>query len=565
MKLTLKLPTEKTTASQSLPPTDRIKTPTRNRTRSFDLCPRCAAPLTQSIAWSGTPSEFWKECTKCNTYVNTYIPQPHQDGVHRDPHRYLGNFGAFGTGKTLTSREEIHKHYLITPNANILVGANVQSQYEQTIKRELEGDLPRAFVKDHSTQKAYYDLINGARIMFRPFDDPDKLRSLNLTMFVILEGSEVKSEAYHQLKTRLRNTAAARQALTPEGEPVYKTTDRGQEIPVFAADWRKGIVESNPDSGWIRSAVLLASHRIHRYGGITEQYAQDPQEIDTNTASHVAASNVNSFLPVSFIEENCKGKPDWWIARYIRGSFSYSEGLVYPRAMETVVPYFEPPRAWKRLVAYDYGLHDPSVFVFAAVDEDEGIVYIYKVIHTKDKSVETLADMFKENTKDISIGGWAVPPIIDPKSGVKRDYNKKSLIDHFADYGIHFKPGQISLDARIYRVNTYIESGKLRIMDNCQYLINELREYKFPHQTLGNEKRDLKPEDKNNHAVDPLGWICMELPADPRHLTYGIFDGLGNLAGIPRKKPSGPWQLADPLPVQPGYDEDGPAFGLDYY
>lgn len=126
----------------------------------LETCPRCGAEWKDAIAMNGGPSEFFKECSnpKCNTFYNTYVPQAHQHAFHQDPHKFSGNFGGFGSGKTLTSREEIYKHVFITPNGNTLIGANVASQYEQTIKREIEADLPAAFIQKINTQKSYYDL-----------------------------------------------------------------------------------------------------------------------------------------------------------------------------------------------------------------------------------------------------------------------------------------------------------------------------------------------------------------------------------------------------------------------
>ena len=69
-----------------------------------NVCPRCGAPLVPSISIAETRSEFWLECVRCNAYINTYKPQAHQEAVHRDEHLYVGNFGGYGTGKTLTSR-----------------------------------------------------------------------------------------------------------------------------------------------------------------------------------------------------------------------------------------------------------------------------------------------------------------------------------------------------------------------------------------------------------------------------------------------------------------------------
>lgn len=64
--------------------------------RSFEVCPRCGSDMHKANSYLDTPSEFWYECVKCNTFVNSYIPQPHQEAVHKDSHLYIGNFGAYG-------------------------------------------------------------------------------------------------------------------------------------------------------------------------------------------------------------------------------------------------------------------------------------------------------------------------------------------------------------------------------------------------------------------------------------------------------------------------------------
>ena len=499
--------------------------------RDFSKCPRCNHKTKYALSFSGANSEFWLECTRCNTYINTYIPQEHQEHVHQDEHRFTGNFGGYGSGKTLTSREEFYKHALLTDDGNTLIGANVQSQYEQTIKRDIESDLPVAFVKNSSTQKQYIDLINGHRLMYRPFDDPNKLRSYNLSMFIIVEASEVKPEAFNQLKSRLRNTAATLPKMDEDGNVVYKETKRGVTIPVIEHDWRKGIVESNPDAGWIRSDVLMKADDIQKHGEVYDTYGVLEEESDPAISAHVTATNANEFLPPSFIDDLVKNKPPWWVNRYVNGSFQYAEGLVYPSALKYAVPadIFPQgiPRHWKRIVAFDYGLSDDAVFLFGAVDELHSLLYIYKEIRVNDRNVEELSRLFLEGCKDIPVGGWICPPIIDPKSASKRDYEKKNLADHFLDYGINFKPGQVSLDARVYRLNTYFECGKLRILDSCEGLVKELRDYKFAPKTSDSTAWQDKPEDKNNHAINCLEWICMELPADPQQLVYGIYNKEG--------------------------------------
>lgn len=495
----------------------------------LDRCPRCGSRWKDAIAINGGPSEFWKECTNpsCNTYLNTYVPQAHQFAFHKDDHTFTGNFGGYGSGKTLTSREEIFKHIFITDNGNTLIGANVASQYEQTIKREMEADLPVAFVRNISTQKSYIDFLNGHRLMFRPYDDPEKLRSYNLTSFLIVEASEVKRQSFVQLKTRLRNMAATVPEHDENGEIVYKYAANGVPIPVIQNNWQKGIIESNPSAGWIRNDVLLVSGDIYKHGEILDEYEIDPEVADPAISTHVTSTSANEFLPENFIENNVKNKPLWWVNRYIYGSFLYAEGKVYPKSNACVVDDYDIPKHWKRIVAFDYGLVDDAVFVKAAIDLENGKVVVYDECRSSNNNVETLSKLFYEFTEDIPVGGWVCAPIIDPRSGPKRDYDKKSLADHFLDFGISFIPGFINVDARIFRLNTYFESGKIEIQRKCKALIEELDNYKFKADESLKSGFTGKPVDKDNHGINALEWITMELPANPADLIYGVYNQRG--------------------------------------
>lgn len=502
--------------------------------RDFSKCPRCGGPTESSTTLSGDISQFWRECTQCNTYINTYIPQEHQRIFHADPHKFKGNFGGYGSGKTTTTREEFYKHCAITPNGTGLIGANISAQYEQTIKRDIEADFPASLVKEVSVKNSYIEFVNGYRLMFRPFDDPGKLRSLNLDFLAIVEGSEVDDQIFIIGKTRVRNTAATSQLKDTNGKPVFKYTAQGVAVPVIDGDWRTIITESNPDAGWIRTNVLLPSSFIQINGDSVDKYEPDPKIADPAISSHVTTTACNQFLPPTYIADTSKGRPQWWINRYLFGSFSYAEGLVYPAALKNdrthcvhVIPTAPIPKEWKRIHANDYGLSDRTGLLWAAIDEKRDKLIVYREWSENNRNLAEIAAAVKEGSKDVPDGGWIRPFIIDPKSGPKRDYNKKSLIDHFLEYDIVYTPGQISVDARVFKLNTMFEQDKIEIMDCCPQLIHELEEYKFPSDDSSESGRKDKPEDKNNHLINPLEWIAMELPTNPSQAVYGAYSNNG--------------------------------------
>lgn len=530
----------------------------------FSHCPRCGAKTVEAQAFT-KESEFWLRCSNpaCRTFINTYIPQEHQANFHKDAHRICANFGGYGSGKTTTSRMEFEKHIMITPSGTSLIGANVTSQYEQTLKREFEADFPREFVAYYSAQKSYMDFVNGHRVIYRPYDDADKLRSYNLTSWIILEASEVKEESYTQLKTRLRNSAAAVQDVDEEGNPLFEEIN-GQAVPVLKYDWRKGIIESNPAAGWIKSSILNCSDELNTYGETHEEYYLLDSDRDPQIATHITATTANAYLPKDFIPMQIKNRPKWWVERYIYGSFLYSDGLVYPSAPKWVIKTDTIPRNWKRICAFDYGLADPSCFLFGAIDTMRNKLIFYKEVYARDRNVEQLAKLFYEASKDIPVGGWVCSPIIDPKSGPKRDYDKRTLSDNFMDYNISFIPGQVNREARVFRLNTYLESGRVEIMDCCTNLIEQLKELKFkanPSSTTQPWKDE--PEDKNDHAVVCAEWIVMELPKDPAKLMYGAYNVTGDSLFGPdnpyeeRKKMEEEWMVQalqeDTQPIEPNY------------
>jgi hypothetical protein len=155
----------------------------------------------------------------------------------------------------------------------------------------------------------------------------------------------------------------------------------------------------------------------------------------------------------------------------------------------------------------------------------ENLLYFYKEVYVNNRNVEELAKLFKEASADIPVGGWVCSPIIDPKSGPRRDYDKKTLNDNFLDYGISFIPGAVNREARVFRLNTYLESGRVRIMDCCRNLIDQIKELKFKQNNNSSTSpwRD-EPEDKNDHAVVCAEWIVMELPRDPKNLLWGAYN-----------------------------------------
>lgn len=496
-------------------------------------CPTCGSEMTHAKNIEGGESTFWMECTHptCHTYVDTYIPQEHQYDVHTDRHKYIGVFGGYGSGKTQLTIKDDEKHMLSTPNGLTVVGSAVLSQVEQTYEKDFKKDFPAAFVASHNSTKGTYRLINGHELLIKSFYDEELLRSMNATRVHIVEASAVDHEIFVQLQARLRNLAATALEKDEFGNKVW---DKKAKQFKFKADWRRCFVESNPSVGWIRDNFLLESDYINT------KYNEIPYEVpsaNVNYSTHIFPTRLNKYLPADFESNLARNKPIWWINRYLNGSFDYAEGMVYPNVMKCFINSFYVPADWVRYMAMDYGINDATSFIFGAIDIKNRILYIIGETYENNRNYKDQAAVYWEAHKEfVPNNNYYKTPVMDGRSINKRnDANLKTIGDLFKEEGIRFNPAKMDIDARMIKLNTLIDSGRIKIFrDKCPNLYREIINYKFPERTADGKSRGDKPVDKNNHATNALEFLCMELPIDMVIKDMAAYGGDGNIL-IPEK------------------------------
>lgn len=388
---------------------------------------------------------------------------------------------------------------LTTPKGVGLVGATTYPQLEQTSKKQILDMLPEHFIESVDKKNNVWTLTNGYEILFRSFDDEQKLRSLNLCHVWLEEANGTDFSIYTQLLTRLRHHA------TKE---------------------HKVLISTNPSMNWIRQEILLKSDAII---GSKEKYVQDKDDVDKNISTHIAATEMNTFLPPNYVSDLKVGKPKHWIDRYLYGSFNMSEGAVYPNFSTTIVD-IDPSeirknvkeKGWKVLGSADFGIVDNTVLLLAALDPYNGIVYVYDEYVANRVGIPTHSKEMKKRIEHVPHG--ALIKLMGDPSGKKKNLSdNRSVFSHYAEYGIHFHAGDNRLDAGIMKVYSYIEMGKLKVLGSLKETVKEHLNYIYKPVDLG-EKVSEKPVDKDNHTCDTLRYLIQELPDDPDQLrteTYG--------------------------------------------
>lgn len=217
---------------------------------SIQNCPRCAKPLTYAKAINGNPSTSFLECPECGTLINQFKPTRYQAMFLRRRERYKMTAGGMGSGKSRSNIEDVIKHVLLITNARVCVTGRTYPALESTFIKEFYSIFPEKLVRSKNDQKHEVRLTNGSEIIFRSFDDPTKLKSMNLTMAVIVESSDVPQSGFDMLQTRIRNTAAMIPETDAQGKPIMEWDSNKREYQIkYRIDARHINLETNPDSG----------------------------------------------------------------------------------------------------------------------------------------------------------------------------------------------------------------------------------------------------------------------------------------------------------------------------
>ena len=469
------------------------------------------------------PDKGYAICNVCECAEILYVPQPHQKAFHEDTHTFKALFGAYGSGKTTTAVLEIIEHVLGTPNGRTAMLAPTMTMLKATSYKELKMWLPHTLVEREFTSKGSEKIVmkNGHEIYLLPSNSADRIRSLNLTAFYLEEASNAKYELFAELQARTRNEKAF----------VYETDEFGNFVMEYDEDLeidRKiikynkllGVICSNPDVGWIRTEILFKSGEIFS----EQKYPRKEEDCNPYMSTHIHNSFKNKYLDADFQERMSRGKPQWWIKRYIYGSFDYAEGLVYPTMTENIVDPFPIPGNWKRMFGVDFGLRDPTVMVGIAIDPISGIIYVYDEHYENEKPVNYHAGRMKMILNRVPQGMINGQLIADPAGKQMKGDGTRSYFSHYAEYGLWFKGGNNAITSGIMKIYTYLSLGKLKIMSNCINVITEAREYKYESEELDSDKnRGEKPKDAHNHAMDALRYIIAELPDDPDKIITEVY------------------------------------------
>jgi len=326
-------------------------------------------------------------------------------------------------------------------------------------------------------------------VIFRGLDEPDKHRSLNLNAVYIDESSQVSSEAFLLLQSRLRGRYVRK---------IYMTTNPAGH------DWQYNL--------FVKQDTLSAEAK--RMFKLIK-----------------APSTENIFLPDGYVQAMLLSYSKERIEREVMASFDAFQGQIYNefnRSIHVIKP-FRIPDEWTRFVGIDHGYTNPMAAIWIACDYD-GVLYAYREMFQPGWTIKELVKgnttlnepgLIQRNRNDKLEGLW-IDPSTKADRGKESDYT--TYLEHMPKEW-SLMPANNSVQTGIDRVKEYLKidpkTGKPRMyfFETCENLIDEMVKYKWKELTSGvsnTQNPKEEPVKKDDHAVDALRYAVMSRPDEPK-------------------------------------------------
>lgn len=483
------------------------------------VCPRCGKNLVPAVSFAESASSFFKECPDCGTLINTFKPLPHQAEFMRNPARFKMTAGGYGSGKSAIDIQYILKHLFLIPRSRVCVCARSYPALSSTFVVEFEECIPKKLIKSRNIKDHEYVLTNGSVLMLRSFDDPTKLKSMNITLAIIIEASDVPESGFTMMKSRLRNTAACIPEYDLNGNIItyYDPVAKVDRIK-YRVDARHILLETNPASNWVKT-FLTESSVVHYYGSAkNEGYIfRNP---NPEKYTQIVSTDANPYLPETYERDLAKGQSPAWCAQFLRGSFNFNNNLVFPNVGLCITQPHALPREFDdygRRVLYfaiglDYGIVDHTHIIYTALSIETHKLYVYDELRINNADVRTIAKEYRKQTarNNTNLNGLLMLPRFDGRSYNKRESDLHTIGGAFEACGLFFEPSFANHEIRIIKLNSLINHNQIEIFSTCEFVIEELLNYSYILDKDGHPTKT--PKDGRDHGITALEFIVVELP-----------------------------------------------------
>lgn len=297
------------------------------------------------------------------------------------------------------------------------------------------------------------ELPNGAEVIFKGMDNPEKIKSIKgISDVVMEEASEFTLDDYTQLTLRLRDKAHKQKQIYLMFNPVSK-------------------------ANWVYNAFFVKKPK--------------------NTVVYQTTYKDNRFLDALTREniEELANRNEAYYKIYALGEFATLDKLVFPKYTKVLLNK-DDLRQITSYFGLDYGfINDPSAFMHVKIDDDRKKLYVVEEYVKKGLTNDKIAE-------SITALGYA-------KEQIRADSAEKKSNQELRNLGISrvidVKKGAGSVMQGIQ----YLLQYEWIVDERCVKTIEELENYTWKKDKATNEYIN-EPVDSYNHCLDAIRYAIQD-------------------------------------------------------
>lgn len=338
----------------------------------------------------------------------------------------------------------------------------------------------------------------GGVTLFRNLDDPHKYQSLEAGQIAIDEVTECPELVWNMCESRCGR--------------CFTGERRGTYAPIYGT--------GNPNGrDWIDKLFFGEKHDQTTHAGFAPNMHENEDA-----------------LPPGYYDNLSKGKPDWWIRRFIKGEAAALEGLVWPSFDFDVhvVDDFRLPTRWNRITGHDHGRRNPTACMWLATDE-EGNIIVYREYQLAGPTPPEHCMNILKLERGESISERHADPSMFAKSIPWSSGRWRSVADEYEEAGIILTPASNIMQATLDRVDSLLycdpqrpypawhkragSKGSPRIFffKSCEETVDAISSWKYKEHGQAQMGLREEPVDVNDHLPDCLRYATSSMPeASPR-------------------------------------------------
>lgn len=382
---------------------------------------------------------------------------------HHEPEVVIS--GPAGTGKTYGALWRLHLAALKYPGMRGIMLRKVQEDLTASALvtyQERVLATGRFGVRPFGGSKlkpAGFQYPNGSELMIGGLDKAEKVMSREYDLAYVNEITEITEEDHESLTTRMR-----------WGRMPYQQVF-GDCNPQGPGHWLYKRVQAG------KTTMLFSTHK------------DNPALWDGSTWTTAGVAYL----------ERLRALTGFRRSRLLEGRWTAAEGAVYPAFDRQTHVRTVDTTGWAEAFGMDVGTHNPTVILTGRYAGDR--LHIAAEVYQRGMSSDAITDA--------AVDAWS-----DRSDFMVVDPSAAGLISSLAYRGLRVRKAVNDIKVGIATVTSILPN--LTIDESCTGLIEEFETY-----TYGSRATTDTPIKDNDHALDALRYLCMELFGQPPR-TWGM-------------------------------------------